>query len=74
MAARAAVQFGWILERLQVVGHRDHGKKNHNEHDQRGDLSSQTGAPAEPVAQPEFYEHNGQQCPGEIESRFHSQF
>jgi hypothetical protein len=26
------------------------------------------------VAQPEFYEHNGQQCPGEIESRFHSQF
>jgi hypothetical protein len=26
------------------------------------------------MAQPKFYEHNGQQRPGEIESQLHSQF
>jgi len=53
MAARAAVEFGWILEGLQVVGHRYLGEKNHDEHGKRGDLRPPAGGLAVPMAEPE---------------------
>ena len=52
MAARAAVEFSRILQGLQVVGHRDYGEKDHDEHRQRGSLCARTSAVAASMKQP----------------------
>lgn len=71
VASRAAVELGRILESLQVVGHRDHRKKNHYEHRQRGDLRPHADTLVGRMPQPQLNEHGGQQRPDEIECQLH---
>ena len=71
VAARAAVEFSRVLERLQVIGHQDHRKQNHDEHCQRGDLRPGIGGVEARMTQPQSHKRDRQQRPDEIESQLH---
>lgn len=76
--AETAVGFGWILERLQVVGHRDHRKEDQDEHGEGDELHAPVlllpfRASARGKSRPHAKHQRGQQNPSEIEDEFHSQ-
>jgi len=68
---RTAVQFGGVLERLQVVSHRDHRKEDHDDHQKRDNLCARTGAVAAIKTYPYSHEEDGQHYPNEIEGQLH---
>ena len=72
MAARAAVELGRVLKCLQVVGHRDYGKKDRNKHGQGDKLHTPVRTCARAESQPQTHDHDGQYCPDEIEGQLHS--
>jgi len=53
VAARAAVEFSRVLDGLKIVGHRDHGEQDHDEHRQRGYLRPSVCAFARSIAKPQ---------------------
>jgi hypothetical protein len=67
MAAGAAIEFSGILKGLQVVGHRDHREKDHEEHQQRNGLHPLTNSTQAGMAYPKPRADHGQHHPDEIE-------
>jgi uncharacterized protein (UPF0218 family) len=53
VAAQAAIGFGRILHRLQVVGDRNHREKDQDEHSKGDKLSTPVGTSVPGVPQPE---------------------
>ena len=71
IAARAAIKFGRVLRGYKVVGHRDHGKKDQDDHRQSDQLRPPC-ALAQSMAHPQPEHERSQQRPGEIEGQLYS--
>ena len=59
VTAQAAIRFGWILHRLQIVSYRDHREQNQNEHRERNELRTPVGASVPGVPQPYAEKYDG---------------
>ena len=72
VAARAAIEFGRVLDGLKIVGHRDDGEEDRDEHRQRDHLKPPACAFAWSIAKPQPHNDGCQKYPGEIEDDLHS--
>ena len=61
-----------VQERLDVVGNRDHGEEDEDEHCHRGKLGSQAGATGGRDAEPKAHNKRRQQSPSEIQEGLHA--
>lgn len=72
--AQTGVCFSWILNRPEIVAHRDHGEKDHQQDAKRDQWLAPLGASALLVKQPQEPAEQRETSPCKIEDSLHSPF